>query len=386
MGEEALRTILIGRIKWYVQRKCHTRGGTQSWRPSGGVLGITMAKSFKTVWLFLGWLVTALPQLASGQELKERTTLQGHTDWVLSVAISSNGRLVASGSRDNTVRLWEVATGKERAVLRGHSESVNTVAFSPDGQTLASGSGTFDKVRGWLGGEIKLWDVARSSERATLRGHSRAVGSLDFSPDGKTLASGADDDLIKLWDVSSGRVEASFRGHAELSGQAGRNSVWCAKFSPDGTVLAVGGTNQMLKLWDVKTGREKLAFHKPTGHITSICFSPDGKTLASGSFDATIKLWEVASGKERAAIKKLDYSVGSVAFSPDGKTLVSGDSGDPPIRLWDVSSGQEKATRRGKGSRVEALAFSTDGKILVSAGLDKKITLWDIPSRDGKVK
>ena len=172
-------------------------------------------------------------------------TLGGHPDFVYSVAFSPDGKTLASGSGDNTIKLWDVPTGKEQATLKGHTGWVTSVAFSPDGKTLASGS--WDKT-------IKLWDVATGKELATLQGHTSFVLSVAFSPDGKTLASASGDKTIKLWDVADGQGDR-----------------------PPSR--------------DTRTG------------FSCVAFSPDGKTLASGSVDKTIKLWDVATGKERATLK-----------------------------------------------------------------------------------
>jgi WD40 repeat protein len=148
------------------------------------------------VWL-LACLALTCPGLIvlsplSAQEPKERATLKGHTEPVRSVAFSPDGKTVASGSEDRTIKLWEVATGKERATLKGHIEEVSSVAFSPDGKTLASG-----------GKDIELWDVATGKERATLKGHKGDVISVAYSPDGKTLASCSVDKTIKLWGLKT---------------------------------------------------------------------------------------------------------------------------------------------------------------------------------------
>ena len=156
-----------------------------------------------------------------------------HGDVVKCVAFSLDGKTLASGSGDKTIKLWDVATGQERATLRGHSNWVSSVAFSRDGKTLASGS--WDNT-------IKLWDVATGQERATLRGHSEPVNSVGFSPDGKTLASGSWDNTIKLWEVATGQERASLRGHSE--------SVYSVAFSPDGKTLASGSFDSTIKLWD----------------------------------------------------------------------------------------------------------------------------------------
>jgi WD40 repeat protein len=177
----------------------------------------------------------------------------------------------------------------ELGTLSGHTATVRSVAFSPDGTTLASGSK--DKT-------IKLWDVATGTKLRTLSGHEKIVNSVAFSPDGAKLASGSDfPGSIKLWEVASGRELRTLRGHGSGSiindidyKLDGINSV---AFSPDGTTIASGSQDYTIKLWEVASGQELHTFRGHTSEVNSVAFSPDGATLASGSVDGTIKLWGV---------------------------------------------------------------------------------------------
>jgi hypothetical protein len=262
-------------------------------------------------------LVGALQQAVS--EVRERNRLETHSRSVWSVSFSPDGKTLASGSEDKTIKLWDVTTGKEIHTLQGHSSSVWSVSFSPDGKTLASGSD--DKT-------IKLWDVTTGKEIHTLQGHSSSVWSVSFSPDGKTLASGSEDKTIKLWDITTGKAIHTLQGHSSV--------VSSVSFSPDGKTLASGSWDKTIKLWDVTTGK---AIHTLQGHsssVWSVSFSPDGKTLASGSWDKTIKLWDITTGKEIHTLQGHSSSVWSVSFSPDGKTLASG-SDDQTVILWNVN-------------------------------------------------
>ena len=202
-------------------------------------------------------------------------TLTGHSNPVRSVAFSPDGRTLASGSDDNTIKLWNVQSQRQITTLTGHSNHVRSVAFSPDGQTLASGS--VDKT-------IKLWEVQSQRQIATLTGHSDYVWSVAFSPDGRTLASGSHDQTIKLWDVQSQRQIATLTGHS--------NYVRSVAFSPDGQTLASGSVDKTIKLWEVQSQRQIATLTGHSDYVWSVAFSPDGRTLASGSGDNTIKLWE----------------------------------------------------------------------------------------------
>jgi WD40 repeat protein len=292
-------------------------------------------------------------------------TLSGHTHYVYSVAFSPDGKILASGSWDNTIKLWDVATGREVRTLKGHTNSVNSVAFSPDGKILASGS---------LDETIKLWDVATGREIRTFSGHTASVWSVAFSPDGKLLASGSWDETIKLWDVATGEEIHTFKGHTD--------HVESVAFSPDGRTLASGSWDETIKLWDVATGKELRTLKGHTDYVRSVAFSPDGKLLASGSVDHTIKLWDVATGREIRTLSGHTDWVESVAFSPDGKTLASGSYRE--IKLWDVATGRELRTLKGYTGYVYSVAFSPDGKILAFGSQDETIKLWDVSDLVGR--
>ncbi|MDV2997331.1 MAG: Tol-Pal system protein TolB [Chroococcidiopsis sp. SAG 2025] len=197
--------------------------------------------------------------------VQERNRLGGQGNFVRSVrsvAYSPDGKTIASGSRDNTIKLWDVARGNQITTLSGHGGSVTSLAYSPDGKTIASGS---------VDNTIKLWDVARGNQITTLSGHGGSVTSLAYSPDGKTIASGSRDNTIKLWDVARGNQITTLNGQG--------------------------------------------------GSVTSVAYSPDGKTIASGSVD-TVKLWDVARGNQITTLNGQGGSVTSVAYSPDGRRLL----------------------------------------------------------------
>ncbi len=293
----------------------------------------------------------------------ELATLKGHTGTVSSVAFSSDGKTLATGSVDNTVKLWDVASRQELATLKGHTRVVQSVAFSSDDKTLATGSDD---------GTLKLWDVASRQQLATFKGHDDQVWEVAFSSDGKTLATGSYDGTVKLWDVVSRQELATLTGHDD--------QVWEVAFSRDGKVLATGSRDRTAKLWDVASRQELATLKGHTEAVSSITFSSDGKTLATGSYDETVKLWDMASRQELATLKGYTSSVQSVAFSSDGKMLATG-SGDGMVKLWDVASRQELAALKGPTSIVWSVAFSSDGKTLATGSDDETVKLWDVASR-----
>ena len=203
-------------------------------------------------------------------------TLGGHANSVNGISFSPDGKMLASGSGDNTVKLWNTTTGKEIKSLTGHTNGVNGISFSPDGKMLASGSSD---------NTVKLWDTTTGKETKTLTGHTNSVFGISFSPDGKMLASGSGDNTVQLWNTTTGEEIKSLTGH--------KNEVNGISFSPDGKMLASGSSDNTVKLWNTTTGKEIKSLTGHTNGVNGISFSPDGKMLASGSGDNTVRLWRL---------------------------------------------------------------------------------------------
>ncbi|MBD2520655.1 trypsin-like peptidase domain-containing protein [Nostoc sp. FACHB-973] len=284
--------------------------------------------------------------------------LSGLEGLVRSIAISPDGKTLASGSDDKTIKIWNIATGQEIRTLNGHSDSVISVAISPDGKTLVSGSS--DKT-------IKIWNIATGQEIRTLNGHSKLVWSVAISPDGITLASGSNDNTIKIWNIATGQEIRTLNSKSVPA--------WSVAFSPDGRSLASANPDKTIKIWNIATGQETRTFNGHYFPVNSVTFSRDGKTLASGSYDETIKIWNIITGQEIRTLKGHSGMVLSVAISPDGRTLASG-SADETIKIWNVVTGQEIRILNGHSDSVSSVAFSPDGKTLASGSSDATIKIW----------
>jgi WD40 repeat protein len=341
------------------------------------------------------------------------------------VAFSPGGKLLASGSDDKMVHLWDVATGKELDRLKGHQKKVWSVAFGPDGKVLASAGED---------GSVRLWELPSGKPLKRLRIDEDSMPKLAFSPGGKQLASGSPAGLC-LWDLETGKELYKW---PTFAGQMA--------FSPDGKVLAALAGEAALHKWDTSTGKELGVVASHTGKIHSLHFAPDGKTLFSlgwerkalawnltnsraesqlvseplGTFSCTsnltaadlsadgrvaalamwafgpkednadpdIHLVDTTTGKELHALpgrtKELDALPGhnmvrSLKFSPDAKLLISGDS--DTLRLWDVATGKELVQLEGQQRSDGQLAFSPDSSLLAYTGVDGTIRLWEIATR-----
>ncbi len=280
-------------------------------------------------------------------------TLQGRGGDVFSVNFSPDSQLIASANNDKTAKLWS-REGKLLTTLSGHKELVNSVSFSPDGKTIATVS--YDKT-------VKLWNRV-GKELRTFIGHKDRVYWVSFSPDSKTIATASADKTVKLWRLD-GKLLSTFMGH--------KDHVYNVSFSPDGKMIATASKDNTAKLWN-QQGKVLRTLKGHTAAVTSVSFSPDGTTIATASKDNTVKLWH-RDGKEFNMLKGHGGSVNQVSFSPDGKSLASV-SEDKTVKLWQIKP-YWITILSGHSDRVNRVSFSRDGQTLATASQDKTVKLWN---------
>jgi WD40 repeat protein/CHAT domain-containing protein len=287
--------------------------------------------------------------------LPHPSTRMVHGGAVNTVVFSPNGKWLATGSEDRTVRIWEVATGQEVAHM-GQESQWFQVAFSPDSRWLATTGGSK-----WT---VQIWE-ATTGQLVTQMAHESAVPALAFSPDGKWLATGSWDGTARVWETTTGR---------EVARMVHDDRIQVVAFSPDGKWLATGSWDGTARVWETTTGRE-VARMVHEGETLSVTFSADGHWLATGSLDGTARIWKVSTGQEAMRMTH-GGDVWSVAFSPDSKWLATG-SEDRTARIWEVSTGREVAKMLHENS-VLAVTFSPNSKWLATLGRTETVRVWEV--------
>ncbi|MBD2444693.1 serine/threonine protein kinase [Dolichospermum sp. FACHB-1091] len=303
-------------------------------------------------------------------------TFSGHKSKVLSVVMNPDGKLIISGGdcqeNDNTkcygnLKLWDVITGKEITSLEGHSQNVNALAISADGKILVSGSD--DQT-------IKIWNLQTNQLIHTLTDHTDAIHSLAITADGKTLVSASDDQTIKVWDLITGELIRTLTAH--------KSWVRSVDISPNGVTLASGSFDKTIKLWNIHQQQPIQTLTTSSQTVIAVAFSPDGKILASSSRDRTLKLWNLQTLTPIWTIRLAGNNINTIAFSPNGKILASAgrntlnEKSYHTIKLWNVSTGEEITTQTVHNNSITSLSFSADSKFLVSGSEDNLIKLWQV--------
>jgi len=287
-------------------------------------------------------------------------TLEGHSSWVSDVAVTADGELAVSASDDNTLKVWDLETGRTLRTLEGHSARVLGVAVTPGGRRAVSASA--DKT-------LKVWDLETGGVLRTLEGHSAEVSGVAVARDGKWAVSASDDSTLKVWDLETGRTLRTLKGH--FSG------VSTVAATADGTRAVCGFRGYWLEVWDLETGRALRILGSHSDSVTCVAVTPDGKWAVSGSNDNTLEVWDLGAGGAHLTLRGHSDGVLGVAVTPDGKRAVSV-SWDNTLRVWDLETGGVLRTLKSGSLSDRAVAVTPDGKRAVSASNDKTLKVWDL--------
>ncbi|MBW6491596.1 MAG: protein kinase [Lentimicrobium sp.] len=294
-------------------------------------------------------------------------TFKGHTEYINSLAFSSDGEYVLSGSQDKSVRLWKVSTGAEVRLFMGHTKHVRKVNISHDGNYAVSCDNNF----------LKKWDIKTGEELKQFKFHVDKVETKGFgfrfesvtsaiSPDCRYALSGSDDKIIRLWDISSGKELMQFKGHEK--------AIASVAFSPDGKYILSGSYDQTLRLWEISTGAEIKVFEDFRNN-GSASFSPDGRYIISGGLNESVKLWDISTSKIVKSFNGLFGIVGSVSITQDSKYALSVDYST--VRIWEISNGKELRQINKKGDLGRCGIFSPNGRFVIF-GNNEELMLWEI--------
>ncbi|MDB9517200.1 WD40 repeat domain-containing serine/threonine-protein kinase [Roseofilum reptotaenium CS-1145] len=289
-------------------------------------------------------------------------TLEGHRGSVSALAISPDGQLLASGSFDCSIKIWNLETGGLEETLNFHTQPVLTLAFSPVEHQLASGS---------INDAIKIWDFGTGTVYCTPLEHyqSAVTLSLAYHPQGKAIASGGDDRRLQTWFIESDR-------HQSILHPRGINTV---AFSPEGEYIASGSSGNQIYLWRVDTGELITQLNGHQGDINAIAFSRDSQYLASGSSDLTVKLWRLSQPSQNLSsqhtfLPSPDW-VRAVTFSSDNQQLIAG-SADGSLMIWDLNTLKIRQTLREHLKDINAIAISPRRSLMATASRDTTIKIW----------
>ncbi|MCT7962183.1 hypothetical protein NG791_16040 [Laspinema sp. D1] len=286
-------------------------------------------------------------------------TIAGHRDVINCVALHPDGKSIAVGDGDNTVKRWGIPEGSEIRNFNGEDwfASVNAISFSPDGGAIAAG----------VGEAVEVWDVAEGRRLHRFTRNSEAVYTVIFLNNGQQIIASDTRGSVAFWHRETGEELRRFNAHTDM--------IRALAISPDDRLLATASDDGMIKLWQLQTGQEICIFKTHNDAVNAIAFSPDGQLLASGSTDMTLKLWQVNSGEELRTFTGHTGAIAAVAFSPDSETLMSS-STDKTVKLWHRDTGELIRTLKGHSNAVTGIAITPDGKTLVSGSSDKTVMIW----------
>ncbi len=315
---------------------------------------------------------TALASAPASPPLLQWTThciYRGHRQAVQTIVWSPDSHLLASGSSDGTLQIWEALSGQRLLICSGHRGPIYSVAWSPDGQRLASGG---------RDGLVRLWNARDGSLLLTQQIHSSYIYSLAWSPDGLYLASASEDHSVQVWAVDNPSDSSAYRGH--------RAGVKAVAWAPDGRRLASGGKDRMLRIWPRPHTKGKsiltyfLSYMNQTQavlgqRIDAIAWAPDGRSLATGRVGGVIEIWDSQRLQTLLTYHRHRGPVYALSWSPGGRLLASGGR-EGVVHIWGATSGQQLCAYNSHRGFILAVAWAPNGKYVASAGNDGTVQVW----------
>jgi WD40 repeat protein/serine/threonine protein kinase/endogenous inhibitor of DNA gyrase (YacG/DUF329 family) len=286
-------------------------------------------------------------------------TFKGHTAWVHSVALTSDGSFAVSGAWDCTLRVWDLQHGQSVRTLEGHNGWVNAVAVAPDGSRVISAASDCT---------LRVWDLGTGQSVQILKGHTDRVNAVVVTPDCRRAISASSDRTLRLWDLENGKLVRTLKGHLGV--------VNAVAVTPDGR-NAVSASDYRLRIWDLERGRLVRTLEANMDWINTFVITPDGRCAVSGAADNKLCVWDLETGQPVLTLAGHTNKVTTVALLPDGHRAISG-SADHTLRLWDLKSGQLLRTFEGHTDWVTAVVVTPDGRRAISASADHTLRMWDL--------
>jgi len=291
----------------------------------------------------------------------ERFRLQ-HSEPMNRIVFSPDSSYLLTFARgpSNVANLWSMHDGERVGLIEGHSGPMSVGRFSPDGRRIATGS--IDRT-------LKLWNVDRLLNRNTFARHAESVNDLTLSPDGRWIATTSSDNTMRIADSRTGIERVVYACFAHFGGKA-------VAFSPDGTQAALVLDLFTPMVLDLEKGILRTAFTGHAGRINGVAFSPDGTRVVTASWDSTARVWDAATGKEYLALKGHARSVTSAVYSPDGHYILT-TSADDTTRIWDTATGELIRILIGHADSISMAVYNPDGTRVVTASADRTARIWD---------
>ena len=294
-------------------------------------------------------------------------TYLSHTDAVNAVAWSPNGSYMASGSKDHTVHVWYPRSGSDAYSAYGkHTDAVNTVAWSPSTNS-AGGQNLLIIASGSNDNTVQVWQVTNESSPFVYSSHSAMVNSVAWSPDGTRIASGSADHTVQVWNAADGSNAYTYPGHSD--------GVKAVAWSPDGTHIASGSVDTSVQVWNAVDGSNPFIYKGHTDVVNAVAWSPDGSKIASGSNDKTVQVWNSATDMQILSYANHTDVVNAVAWSPDG-TLIASASNGGTVHIWNATDGSKIFVYTQHTAAVLTVAWSPNGTLLASGSADNTVQIW----------